>query len=78
MLGRSLHRRRLFVSGLAICEGDLDFKRFMAILRKANYRGDLCVENGNESGRSQQGLKKCIEMSRCWLEKARMLRTCLN
>jgi sugar phosphate isomerase/epimerase len=28
-----------------IYEGDLDFKRIVAILRKANYRGDLCVED---------------------------------
>jgi sugar phosphate isomerase/epimerase len=26
-------------------EGDLDFKRIVSILRKANYRGDLCVED---------------------------------
>jgi sugar phosphate isomerase/epimerase len=26
-------------------EGDLDFKRIVQILRKANYRGDLCVED---------------------------------
>ncbi len=28
-----------------IYEGDIDFKRLVAILRKANYRGDLCVED---------------------------------
>ena len=28
-----------------IYEGDIDFKRIVAILRKANYRGDLCVED---------------------------------
>lgn len=28
-----------------IYEGDLDFKRIVAILRQADYRGDLCVEN---------------------------------
>jgi sugar phosphate isomerase/epimerase len=28
-----------------IYEGDLDFKRIVKILRKANYRGDFCVEN---------------------------------
>jgi len=28
-----------------IYEGDLDFKRIVGILRKANYRGDLCVED---------------------------------
>jgi sugar phosphate isomerase/epimerase len=28
-----------------IYEGDLDFKRIITILRKANYRGDLCVED---------------------------------
>ncbi len=28
-----------------IYEGDLDFKRIVQILRKANYRGDLCVED---------------------------------
>jgi sugar phosphate isomerase/epimerase len=28
-----------------IYEGDLDFKRIIGILRKANYRGDLCVED---------------------------------
>lgn len=28
-----------------IYEGDLDFKRIIKILRKANYRGDLCVED---------------------------------
>ncbi len=28
-----------------IYEGDLDFKRIVKILRKANYRGDLCVED---------------------------------
>jgi sugar phosphate isomerase/epimerase len=28
-----------------IYEGDLDFKRIVEILRKANYRGDLCVED---------------------------------
>ena len=28
-----------------IYEGDLDFKRIVAILRKANYQGDLCVED---------------------------------
>lgn len=28
-----------------IYEGDVDFKRVAAILRKAGYRGDLCVEN---------------------------------
>ena len=28
-----------------IYEGDLDFKRIVSILRKANYRGDLCVED---------------------------------
>jgi sugar phosphate isomerase/epimerase len=26
-------------------EGDLDYKRIAAILRKADYRGDLCLEN---------------------------------
>jgi sugar phosphate isomerase/epimerase len=28
-----------------IYEGDLDFKRIVGILRKANYRGDLCLED---------------------------------
>jgi sugar phosphate isomerase/epimerase len=28
-----------------IYEGDLDFKRIIGILRKANYQGDLCVED---------------------------------
>ena len=28
-----------------IYEGDIDFRKFAAILRKANYRGDLCLEN---------------------------------
>jgi sugar phosphate isomerase/epimerase len=28
-----------------IYEGDIDFKRVAAILRKAGYRGDLCLEN---------------------------------
>ncbi len=28
-----------------IYEGDIDFKRIVKILRKAKYRGDLCVEN---------------------------------
>ena len=28
-----------------IYEGDLDFKRIIKILRRANYRGDLCIEN---------------------------------
>jgi sugar phosphate isomerase/epimerase len=28
-----------------IYAGDLDFKRIVGILRKANYRGDLCVED---------------------------------
>ena len=28
-----------------IYEGDLDFKRIVKILRQANYRGDLCVED---------------------------------
>ncbi|MBM3334929.1 sugar phosphate isomerase/epimerase [Candidatus Sumerlaeota bacterium] len=28
-----------------VYEGDIDFKRVVAILRKANYTGDLCVEN---------------------------------
>jgi sugar phosphate isomerase/epimerase len=28
-----------------IYEGDLDFKRIVGILRKAGYRGDLCVED---------------------------------
>lgn len=28
-----------------VYEGDIDFKRVVAILRKARYRGDLCVEN---------------------------------
>ncbi len=28
-----------------IYEGDLDFKRIVGILRRANYRGDLCVED---------------------------------
>jgi sugar phosphate isomerase/epimerase len=28
-----------------IYEGDLDFKRIVGILRQANYRGDLCVED---------------------------------
>ncbi|MCX6630080.1 MAG: sugar phosphate isomerase/epimerase [Candidatus Solibacter sp.] len=28
-----------------IYEGDLNFKRIVKILRKANYRGDLCVED---------------------------------
>ena len=28
-----------------IYEGDLDFKRILEILRKANYRGDLCLED---------------------------------
>jgi sugar phosphate isomerase/epimerase len=28
-----------------IYEGDIDFRRVAAILRKASYRGDLCVEN---------------------------------
>jgi sugar phosphate isomerase/epimerase len=28
-----------------IYEGDLDFKRIVSILRKAGYRGDLCVED---------------------------------
>jgi sugar phosphate isomerase/epimerase len=28
-----------------IYEGDLDFKRIVEILRKANYRGDLCIED---------------------------------
>jgi len=28
-----------------ITEGDIDFKRVVAILRKANYAGDLCIEN---------------------------------
>jgi len=28
-----------------IYEGDIDFKRLIAILRKANYQGDLCIED---------------------------------
>ena len=28
-----------------IYEGDIDFKRIAGILRKAGYRGDLCVED---------------------------------
>jgi sugar phosphate isomerase/epimerase len=28
-----------------IYEGDLDFRRITTILRKARYRGDLCVED---------------------------------
>jgi sugar phosphate isomerase/epimerase len=28
-----------------IYEGDIDFKRIVSILRKAGYRGDLCVED---------------------------------
>jgi sugar phosphate isomerase/epimerase len=28
-----------------IYEGDIDYKRVVAILRKANYQGDLCLEN---------------------------------
>jgi sugar phosphate isomerase/epimerase len=28
-----------------IYEGDIDFRKFAAILRRANYRGDLCLEN---------------------------------
>jgi sugar phosphate isomerase/epimerase len=28
-----------------IYEGDIDYQRVVAILRKANYRGDLCLEN---------------------------------
>src|SRR5665647_878850 len=28
-----------------IYEGDIDFKRIVKILRKAGYRGDLCVED---------------------------------
>lgn len=28
-----------------VYEGDIDFKRVVAILRKARYQGDLCVEN---------------------------------
>lgn len=28
-----------------VYEGDIDFKRVAAILRKAGYRGDLCIEN---------------------------------
>ncbi|HOX58743.1 MAG TPA: sugar phosphate isomerase/epimerase family protein [Candidatus Paceibacterota bacterium] len=28
-----------------IYEGDLDFKRIVKILRRANYQGDLCIEN---------------------------------
>ena len=28
-----------------VYEGDIDFKRLVKILRKANYRGDLCIEN---------------------------------
>ena len=28
-----------------IYEGDIDFRKFAVILRKANYRGDLCLEN---------------------------------
>lgn len=28
-----------------VYEGDIDFKRLVKILRKAGYRGDLCVEN---------------------------------
>jgi len=28
-----------------VYQGDIDFKRLVAILRKANYQGDLCVED---------------------------------
>ena len=28
-----------------VYEGDLDFERIVKILRQANYRGDLCVED---------------------------------
>jgi sugar phosphate isomerase/epimerase len=28
-----------------IYEGDIDFQKVVAILRRAGYRGDLCVEN---------------------------------
>ena len=28
-----------------IYEGDIDFNRIVGILRKAGYRGDLCVED---------------------------------
>ena len=28
-----------------IYDGDIDYKRIVAILRKANYQGDLCLEN---------------------------------
>lgn len=30
-----------------IYEGDIDFERFVAILKKANYRDDLCIESAS-------------------------------
>jgi len=49
-----------------IYEGDIDFKRVISILRKAGYRGDLCVEDESLSkfpeAERAQVLKKEIAM----------------
>ena len=44
-----------------IYEGDIDFKRVVKILRRANYRGDLCVED--------ESLEKCPEPERAGVLK---------
>lgn len=42
-----------------VYEGDIDFKRLFAILRKAGYRGDLCIEN-ESLGRVAEGERAAI------------------
>ena len=44
-----------------IYDGDIDFKRVVKILRRANYRGDLCVED--------ESLEKCPEHERAGVLK---------
>ncbi len=48
-----------------ITEGDIDFKRVVAILKEAGYRGDLCIENeslGKFKGRVREVLAREVAL----------------
>lgn len=52
-----------------VYEGDIDFKKLAAILRKADYRGDLCIENESLSRFPKEQRKEILTREAAFLRK---------
>ncbi len=52
-----------------IYEGDIDFKKLAAILRKADYKGDLCIENESLGRFPKEQRKEILTKEAAFLRK---------